>query len=35
MPVVICKNDRHLVKRYNVILPYMTGILSHLRYIFY
>ncbi len=35
MPVIICKNDKHLVTLYNVRFSNMTGILSHLRYIFY
>ncbi len=35
MPVIICKNDKHLVTHYNVIFSNMTGILSHFSYIFY
>ncbi len=35
MPVIICKNDKHLVTLYNVIFSYMTGILSQMSYIFY
>ncbi len=35
MPVIICKNDKYLVTHYNVIFSNMTGILSHLSYIFY
>ncbi len=35
MPVIICKNDKHLVILYNVIFLNMTGILSYLSYIFY
>ncbi len=35
MSVIICKDDKHLVTLYNVILSNMTGILSHLSYIFY
>ncbi len=35
MLVIICKNDKHLVTLYNVIFSNMTGILSHLSYIFY
>ncbi len=35
MPVIICNNDKHLVTLYNVIFSNMTGILSHLSYIFY
>ncbi len=33
MPVIICKNDKHLLKLYNVIFSNMTGVLSHLRYL--
>ncbi len=29
MPVIICKNDKHLVTLYNVIFSYMTDILTH------
>ncbi len=32
---VICKNDKHLLTLYNVISSNMTGILSHLSYIFF
>ncbi len=35
MPVIICKNDKHLVTLYNIIISNMTGILPHLSYIFY
>ncbi len=35
MPVSICKIDKHLIILYNVIFLNMTGILSHLSYIFY
>ncbi len=35
MPVIIGKNDKHLVTLYNVIFSNMIGILSHLSYIFY
>ncbi len=35
MPVIICKNDRHLVTLYNVIFENITGILSYLSYVFY
>ncbi len=34
MPVM-CINDQHLVTLYNIIFSNMTGILSHLTYIFY
>ncbi len=34
MSVIIYKNDKYLVTLYNVIFSYMTGILSHLSYIF-
>ncbi len=35
MPVIICKNDKHLVIHYNVIFSNMTDILSHLSYIYH
>ncbi len=35
MPVIICKNEKHIVTLYNVIFSNITGILSHLSYIFY
>ncbi len=35
MPLIICKNDKHLVTLYNVIFSNITGILSYLSYIFY
>ncbi len=35
MPVIICKNNKYLVTFYNEIFSNMTGILSHLSYIFY
>ncbi len=35
IPVIIYKNDKHLVTFYNDIFSNMTGILSHLSYIFY
>ncbi len=35
MPVIICKNYKHLVTLYYVICSNMTRILSHLRYVFY
>ncbi len=35
MPVIICKNDKHLVILYNVIFSDMTDILSYLSYFFY
>ncbi len=35
MPVITCKNDQHLGTLYNVIFSNITGILSHLSYIFY
>ncbi len=35
MPVIICKNDKHLVTFYHVIFSNMTGILSYLSYSFY
>ncbi len=34
-PVIICKNNKHLVTLYNVIFSNMIGTLSHLNYIFY
>ncbi len=30
MPVIICKNDKHLITIYTVIFSNITGILSHL-----
>ncbi len=33
--IIIYKNDKHLVTVYTVIFSNMTGILSHLSYIFY
>ncbi len=35
MSVIICKSEKHLVTLYNVIFSNMTGIISHLSYIFY
>ncbi len=35
MPVIICKNDKHLVTDYNVIFSNMTSTLSQLSYFFY
>ncbi len=35
MPVIICKNNKHIVILYKVLFSDMTGILSHLSYIFY
>ncbi len=35
MPLIICKNYKHIVTLYEVIFSNMTGILSHLSYIFY
>ncbi len=35
MPVITCKNDQNLGTLYNVIFSNITGILSHLSYIFY
>ncbi len=35
MPVIICKNDKHLVTLYNIIFSNMTGIQSYLSDIFY
>ncbi len=35
MPVIICKNYKHLIKLYNEIFSNMTHILSHFSYIFY
>ncbi len=35
MIVIICKNDKYLLKLYSVIFSKMTGILSHLSYIFH
>ncbi len=36
MPVnVLCKIDKHLVTLHNVIFSNITGILSHMSYIFY
>ncbi len=36
MPVILCKNDKHLVTFYNVkLFSNMTGILLHLSDIFY
>ncbi len=34
MPVIICKHDKHLITLYNAIFSNMTGIMSHLSYIF-
>ncbi len=34
MPVIMCKNYKHLVTLYNVIFSNITGILSYLSYIF-
>ncbi len=35
MPVIMCKSDKHLVTLYNLLFSNITGILSHLSYIFY
>ncbi len=35
LPVIKCKNDKHLVTLYNVIFSNMTCILNNRRYIFY
>ncbi len=35
MPLIICKNNKHLVTLYNVIFSDMTGILSYLSCIFF